>query len=102
MKKLILGGSIIAASLLTGCASVAPVGGILTDVSLPITATSNAMGSKTGEATCMSILALVAQGDCSIETAKRNGGIHKVTHVDWKANNILGIIGNYKLIVYGD
>ena len=102
MKKVLFGSSVLAASLLTGCATVAPVGGLYTDVSVPLVATSNAVGQKQGEASCMSILALVAQGDCSIEAAKKNGGIRNVTHVDWKANNILGIIGNYKVVVYGE
>ena len=92
-----------AAVLLSGCATSYPVGGIFTDVNLPVTATANVgKGVKSGEASCMSVLALVATGDCSIETAKKNGGISKVYSVDWKANNILGIIGNYKVIVTGE
>jgi hypothetical protein len=79
-----------------------PVGGLLTDIQLPVGATSNAEASKTGSAKCTSILALVATGDCSMETAKKNGNITSVTHADWKANNILGIIGNYELIVHGN
>ncbi len=103
MKKLILGSMIAASVTLTGCATSYPVGGLYTDVNLPIAATANnGDASKSGTATCQSILSLVAQGDCSIEAAKKNGGITKVHHVDWDANNILGIIGNYKLTVYGN
>jgi hypothetical protein len=32
----------------------------------------------------------------------KNGGITKVNHADWEAKNIFGIIGNYKLTVYGE
>lgn len=93
----------LAASVsLTGCATSMPVGVILTDVTLPAGATANGEATKVGRAKCQSILLLVAQGDCSIEAAKADGGITEVTHMDWKANNILGVIGNYELTVYGN
>jgi len=91
-----------AVTMLAGCASSVPVGGLFTEIKLPVTATGEAGGKKMGEAACTSILAMVAMGDCSIDTAKKNGKISKVTHVDWSARNILGIIGNYKVVVYGD
>ena len=101
MTKLPLFGFIGVA--LTGCATSMPVGGIYTDLKLPVTATSDGGGTvKVGTAECMSVLALVATGDCSIEAAKKNGGITKVYHVDWEANNILGIIGKYKVVVHGE
>lgn len=87
----------------SGCATTFPVGGIYTDVSLPVAATGEAgRGAKVGTATCKSILTLFATGDCSLEAAKRDGGITTVDHVDWHAENILGIIGNYKVTVYGN
>jgi len=58
--------------------------------------------TRTGEATCTSVLAVVAMGDCSIEAAMKNGGITKVNHVDWDVRNILGIYGTYKVIVHGE
>ncbi len=88
--------------LLSGCASSFPVGGLYTDLKLPMDAESAAGSTKVGEAECSSILSLVATGDCSIDTAMKNGGLSEVHHVDWYANNILGIIGNYKIIVYGN
>jgi TRL-like protein family len=102
MKKLIAGSILFAAVGLSGCATSMPIGGLYTNLKLPITATSNHGGTKIGTATCQSVLGLIAQGDCSLETAMKNGHITKVTHVDWEANNILGIIGNYKLTVYGE
>ncbi len=89
-------------ALLGGCATSAPVGGLYTDVTLPMQATSAQGGTKVGTSQCTSILAMLATGDCSIEAAKANGGITEVTHVDWKANNILGIIGNYTTTVHGN
>jgi hypothetical protein len=91
----------VAAMLLQGCATSVPVGGLFTDLQLPVAVTSNAQGTKIGIAKCKSVLGLVATGDCSLEAAKKQGGITEVTHVDWKANNILGIIGEYELIVHG-
>ena len=101
--RLLIGFIGVASTALFGCASTLPVGGIYTDVKLPVTATAEGGGSpKTGMSQCMSVLALVATGDCSIEAAKKNGNIQKVYHVDWEANNILGSIGKYKVVVYGE
>ena len=101
MKKTILVGLLIGAGTLSGCASSMPIGTLYTELKLPISATG-AKGSKEGTAECQSILSLVATGDCSIETAKKNGGITKISNVDWETKNILGIIGNYKIHVYGE
>jgi hypothetical protein len=89
--------------LLMGCATMIPIGGLYTGTKLPFMATSNSgVSSKTGEAQCISVLGLVAVGDCSIEAAKKNGGITKVNNVDWDVKNILGIYGTYKVIVSGE
>ena len=103
MKKLTaLLSTVALMALLSGCASTAPVGGLFTDVTLPHTANDDFKSAKVGKAECKSFLALVAIGDCSVQAAAANGGIKKVSHVDWKANNILGIIGNYTTTVYGE
>jgi hypothetical protein len=101
MRKAALLGLLIGTGMLAGCASPMPVGVLYTELRLPITATG-AQGKKEGTAECKSIMALVAMGDCSIETAKKNGGISKVSNVDWEAKSVLGIIGEYKLHVYGE
>ena len=89
--------------LLAGCATSFPVGSFYTELKLPLDVTSNAgKPTKVGTAECTSILSLVATGDASIDTAKKNAGITKVYHVDWEVKNILGIIGNYKVTVYGE
>ncbi|MDO6462522.1 TRL-like family protein [Granulosicoccaceae sp. 1_MG-2023] len=89
-------------ALLSGCATSVPIGSIYTDITLPMESTSAQGGSKVGTAECTSILAILATGDCSIEAAKANGGISQVTHVDWKVNNILGVIGKYTTTVHGN
>jgi len=89
--------------MFTGCATNVPVGGIYTQLKLPLDTTSNgAKSPKVGTAECISVLTLIAIGDASIETAKQNGGITKVHHVDWDVENILGVYGKYKVIVYGE
>jgi len=89
--------------MIFGCATPYPQGVIFTELSLPVDAAGPAKTfAKTGEANCTCVLALVATGDCSIDAAMKDGGITKVHHVDWEARNILGIIGEYKLIVYGE
>jgi hypothetical protein len=102
MKKHSRLGLIASAALLTGCASHMPVGTLYTELDLPIHATANSTATKTGTSVAHSYLGLVATGDASIETAKKAGGITKVTHVDWKAKNFLGIYGTYTTTVHGE
>jgi len=102
MKLMALIGLIAFIPMLIGCASAYPIGGLYTELKLPIAAESDAKALKSGTSECMSVLGLVAIGDASLNTAMRNGNITKISHVDWEAKNILGIIGNYKLTVYGE
>ena len=98
LKALCIAGAVLA---MTGCASYVPIGIVVTDVELPVVATTADTSSKTGEASCVSYVFVYAKGDCSIETAKKNGNITTVTSVDWHYDTILGIINNYKVIVHG-
>lgn len=99
LKALCVAGAVVT---LTGCGSTTPIGSIITDVTLPITATTASVSSpKTGEASCVSYLSMIAKGDCSIEAAKKNGHITTVTSVDWHYDTILGIINNYTVTVHG-
>ncbi len=103
MKKVFFLTIAAALFLLYGCATPFPVGGIYTEIKVPITATgASVKNMKVGEAECTSVLGWVATGDASIQEAMDDGGITKIHHVDWEAKNILGIIGNYKTIVYGE
>lgn len=105
MKKLIASVSSIAlAVFFTGCATPFPVGGAFTDIQLPVMATNNPIteNTKKGVSTCESFLGLIAVGDASIEEAAQEGGITKITHIDWNAKNVLGVYGIYTLTVYGE
>lgn len=107
MKKLIgcaCAGAM--ALLLTGC--VAPLngvtgafGGVYTDVSGPLLATSNTGGSKVGEASSKGIVC-IATGDCSIKAACAAGGITKIQHVDYHVLSVLGVYVVTTVTVYGE
>ena len=58
--------------------------------------------SKQGKSSCYSVFALVAFGDCSINSAMKDGGITKIHHVDSKSTNILFFMYRYDTIVYGE
>jgi hypothetical protein len=94
-----------------GCVGFTPGGGrigvVYTDVvgtspmlHAPVGQTSK--WSKTGEATCTSVLMIVATGDCSVEAASRQGNIARIHHVDYHVKSILGITVTETTIVYGD
>lgn len=65
------------------------------------TETSASAAVKMGRATCKSILGLVALGDCSIEAAKKAGGISRVAAADYEYLNFIGLYAEYTLRVSG-
>ncbi len=72
-------------------------------ITVPVTATSNPIGSKVGRATATGFLGYLFFGaDASIQTAAKNGGITKISTVDIKQGNILGIVVTYETIVTGE
>ena len=103
MKKIGIACALLAVGMLAGCASPFPTGVLYTELKLPVNVTGNGgKVPKVGTAECKSVLGLVATGDCSVEAAMKQGGITKIHHVDWDAKNVLGIIGEYKVVVYGE
>lgn len=106
MKKLCILAAVCAASVATtGCISAPfkPPMGLYSEVSAPLS-TEGAIetGPKSGEATAKTILGIVATGDCSIAAAARNGGLRKINHVDYRYKNILGIVQETTVVVYGE
>lgn len=101
MKKIITLAAVIGgAALLASCAAPMAGGMLYTGVT---TGTSASGGStaKMGKACNTSILGLVATGDASIAAAKAQGGISRVSTVDYQAKNILGLYGKYCVVVHG-
>ncbi len=103
MKALLSALPLLAAILLmSGCATPFPTGAIYTGVTMPSAASENVISAKQGRAECVSVLGLVAVGDCGIDAAARAGGITRISHVDFKAKNVLGVYGQYTTIVRGE
>lgn len=72
-------------------------------LTLPVTATSNPIGEKTGTAKATGFLGIFYfDADASIQKAAENGGITKISTVDVKHTNFLGIIWGYETIVTGE
>ena len=71
-------------------------------ITLPVTATSNAVGSKVGTAKGTVIIGLAFNEDASIRTAAKQGGISKISTVDIKYGNILGLVRTYETIITGE
>ena len=101
MKKAFVSAALaISAFVLSSCG--APIiGAAYTDITVPVMATT-ASASKVGTATSTTYLALWAEGDSSIDTAKKNGGITTVSSVDTKIHSILGIITTHTTTVRGN
>ncbi|MBA2480315.1 MAG: hypothetical protein H0V44_06615 [Planctomycetes bacterium] len=90
--------------LSTGCAAArSPVTGAwYTQIKANDSVTTNSASSKVGRSTANSYVGLVALGDCSIATAAANGGITKVSHVDYETMSILGLYATTTTVVYGE
>lgn len=93
MRKFFLGGvAVVAAMSLTACS-----------MTMPVAATSNPVGTKVGRASGNSYLHLLYFGvDYSIQTAAKNAGITKVSTVDVKHTDLLGLIQTHEVIVTGE
>ena len=72
-------------------------------VTLPVNATSNEVGSKVGMSKATGYLNILGfDQDASIQKAAKQGGITKISTVDLKQTDLLGIIQTYECIVTGD
>ena len=95
-----------AALILSGCAYNSPVpGAFFTGTTFPSgdkVKLDSETASKQGKSSCYSVFALVAFGDCSINSAMKDGGITKIHHVDSKSTHFLFIMYRYDTIVYGE
>ena len=81
----------IVASIFSSCSTIHP-----------LNATSNQLGSKVGSSEATSVFGICFDGDASIRTAAKNGGITKISTVDVKRTNILFIVTTVRTIVTGE
>lgn len=95
---------VLCAAWLTGCATAsAPTMGMwFTDVKGPVNSNEGTATSKQGKACASNILGLIATGDASIEAAKADGGVSKVTTVDHHSTSILGLYAQFCTVAYGE
>lgn len=79
------------------------VGMLVTNTKAPIidTGVESNKDLKTGKSTCISILGLIATGDCSIDKAKKDGNISKVVSIEYESFSVLGFYASYTTIVKG-
>jgi len=97
-KTLFLLGAL---ALLSGCASYYPHGFYSTSGKMGVQ-DNGGPTTKTGKACMKSILGLAASGDASVEAAKANGNITKVSTIDYEVDNLLGVYGTYCTVVKGE
>lgn len=91
--------------LCSGCAmsANAPVSGsIYLGAQGATNATSNDVGSKTGESCATSYLGIIGLGDASIAAAAKAGGVTKISSVDSDNMAILGLYAKNCTVVSGN
>jgi hypothetical protein len=71
-------------------------------ITAPLAATAAPIGKKVGTAKASIIFGLCFGGDYSVQAAAKNGGITKVSTVDVKYFNVLGIFQTRTCIVTGE
>ena len=103
MKKILSTCVIASAVLMVGCQAPYSQGFIYSNYNAPADVRDNASDcSKRGQSEMVNILGYFATGDAGVEAAKKNGGITKVSNVDYNFQSLLGIFGKTTTIVCGD
>lgn len=109
MKKMMLLTCLAALFVTTGCIGynapvMPPVGLFFEDVSAPLDVDMHVTQAlqKKGSASSVSVLWLFAFGDCSINTAARDGNVNTIHYADYSYFNILGVYQSFEVHVYGD
>ena len=107
MKKLVVG--MVMAGCCAGCivggpsAPFQPPIGIVTSYKAPLSTEGNWKNcSKVGTSSAMSILGIVAIGDCSLKTAMDAGGLKSAEYADYEYFNVLGFYQKITLFVMGE
>lgn len=99
MKTLRLLPALAGAVLLSGCY----VNLTTPTPAVTVKLDAESANKKVGAATCTGLLWAFAFGDCSVDTAMRNGGVSRVHHVDARTKLVLyGVYGETTVQVYGE
>lgn len=105
MKKIAFIGMFAAVAMMTGCGVFPSRGPVMAAIMIDTVASGDYVDNdvrpaKSGRAEAKGIL-LFSEGDASIQTAMKNGGISKVHSVDYKVTNILFLYTKQETIVWG-
>jgi hypothetical protein len=102
MKKLafllLLAFAVMGSINLTSSADV--YGFIYTNAKVPGGGSGSVLTPKVGHSSCTSYFGIVALGDCSLQTAIKQGKISNLSHYDTEIVNILGF-SKVKTYAYG-
>jgi uncharacterized protein YceK len=100
----------LGATGLSGCAGVAFAGSGAVGFSSVYANTTGTqfineqtkLGAKSGESCVTSILGIVTTGSVGVNETARKANISRITHIDYRFENLLGFYAKYCAVVYGD
>ena len=92
---------------LSGCYStpiMPPTGVLYSTVEAPasLSIAGQNLGTRRGEASCVSLLGLIAWGDCSAKAAADAGSIGELKHLDYSYTNVLLVWQSLTIVAYGN
>jgi hypothetical protein len=99
-KLLALVGILVSSLNLLGCHPL--VGLVYTEWNAHAGFFPQEIGPKQAETCVSNILGLISTGNASVLEAARKAGIKKITSIDYKVSNILGLYGTYCIVVTGE
>jgi len=105
MIQMKMGAVALVVAFCSGCAmsNSAPVTGFAyTSAQGATNATSNKVGTKTGESCATSYVGVVGLGDASIAAAAKAGGVTKISSVDSNNTGIIGVYAKNCTVVSGE
>lgn len=72
-------------------------------ITVPVSASSNPVGTKVGVSSGRCYLYVFCfDADASVNSAAKNGGITKISTVDYRKKNFLGLVQVHECIVTGE
>ncbi len=91
----------------SGCYStpiMPPAGLLYSNIEAPasLSIAGQNLGTRRGEASCVSVLGLIAWGDCSAKAAADAGSIAELKHLDYSYTNVLLVWQSLTTVAYGN
>ena len=106
-KPLVALATIMTIVSLSGCYStpiMPPTGLLYSNIEAPasLSIAGQNLGTRRGEASCVSLLGLIAWGDCSAKAAAEAGSIGELKHLDYSYTNVLLVWQSLTTVAYGN